>query len=218
MSKNAILEYDGARYELPVFEGTEGEAALDISKLRSQSGLITFDPGYQNTASCLSAITFIDGEKGILRYRGYPIEEIAEKSTFIQTAYLLIFGELPTQDESVKFSALLNSHSLIHEDMIHFLERLSANGHPMNILSSMVNSLSIFYPDFWTHDDDPAAFMVTAARLISQIRTIAAFSYKKSIGEPLVYPRHDLRYCGNFLNMMFSSPVNPYTVDPEIER
>ena len=216
--EKATLSYNGKTLEIPVIEGTEGERAIDISTLRKETGLVTFDPGFQNTASCTSDITFIDGEKGILRYRGYEIEELASHSTFVETAYLLIFGKLPTRDELSAFSALLNEHSLVHEDMLSFVDGITAAGHPMTILSVMVNSLSVFYPDFLIEDGDMSNLTVMAARLISQIRTMAAFSYKKSIGEPFVYPRHDLKYCGNFLNMMFSSPVKEYAHDPEIEK
>ncbi len=216
--KNAQLIIEGKTYDFPIVTGTENEKGIDISDLRSQSGFITFDQGYQNTGSCLSAITYIDGEKGILRYRGIPVEELALNSTFIETAYLLINGELPIKPELDTFSKLLNRHSMIHEDMLHFFDGIPANAHPMAILSSMVSALSIFYPDLYVENKQLNTFILEAVRLISKIRTIAAFSYKKSIGEPYVYPRHDLRYCGNFLNMMFSSPVRPYIVDDEVEK
>lgn len=216
MEAELILE--GKSYKLPVIVGTEGEKAIDISKLRGTTSYITMDPGYQNTGSCTSAITFIDGENGILRYRGIPIEELAEKSSFVETAYLLIYGKLPTLEEKQRFSDRLNIHSMLHEDMIHFFDRLPPYAHPMAILSSVINALSIFYPEFYVETYKQETFDNMAARLISKIRTIAAFSYKKSIGEPYVYPRHDFKYCANFLNMMFNSPVKPYTVDPEIEK
>lgn len=214
--KNAELKIGDSVYELPMIEGTEKEVAIDITNLRSQSGVITFDQGYQNTGSCKSSITFIDGESGILRYRGIPIEELAEKSRFTETAYLLIHGELPKKDEAERFSKMLTENSMIHEDMLHFFDSMSAKAHPMAVLSSMVNALSIYYPDLYIEDPRPEFFDVLAARLISKIRTIAAFSYKKSIGEPFVYPRHDLKYAENFLNMMFSSPVKPYVIDEDI--
>jgi citrate synthase len=195
-----------------------GERAVDISKLRSQTGLITMDPGYQNTGSCQSAITFIDGEKGILRYRGIPVEELAEKSSFVETAFLLIYGHLPNKDELSVFSHGLTANSMIHEDMLHFFEGIPPKAHPMALLSAMVSSLSIYYPSFFVEDPRPEVFHEMALRLISKVRTIAAFSYKKSIGEPFVYPRHDLRYCANFLNMMFDSPVRPYGIDEETDR
>ncbi len=214
----ATLNLEGKEYKLPVIIGTENEKAIDITKLRDTTGYITYDPGYQNTGSCTSAITFIDGEKGILRYRGIPIEELVEKSRFVEVAYLLIYGKLPNKKEQEKFSERLTIHSMLHEDMLHFFDGLPSNAQPMAILSCMVNALSIYYPIFYTETYNEEIFNDMAARLISKIRTIAAFSYKKSIGEPYVYPRADLRYCGNFLNMMFSSPVKQYTVDPEIEK
>lgn len=216
--KNVKLIIDDKEYHLPEIVGTEGEKAIDITKLRESTGYITYDPGYQNTGSCLSSITFIDGEKGILRYRGIPIEELVEHSRFIEVAYLLIYGKLPTKAELSKFSEILTIHSMLHEDMIHFFEKLPTNAQPMAILSTVVNALSIYYPYFYVEDYDKEIFNDMVARLISKIRTIAAFSYKKSIGEPYVYPRHDLKYCANFLNMMFSSPVKPYIIDPDIEK
>jgi len=215
----AELILEGKSYKLSTIVGTEGEKAIDISKLRDMTGYITMDPGYQNTGSCMSAITYIDGEKGILRYRGIPVEELAEKSSFVETAYLLIYGKLPTREEKNKFSERLNIHSMLHEDMIHFFDRLPPYAHPMAILSSVINALSIFYPEFYTETySSKEIFDNMTARLISKIRTIAAFSYKKSIGEPYVYPRYEFKYCANFLNMMFSSPVKPYTVDPDVEK
>ncbi|HOJ63089.1 MAG TPA: citrate synthase [Spirochaetota bacterium] len=214
----AELILEGKSYKLSTIVGTEGEKAIDISKLRDMTGYITMDPGYQNTGSCMSAITYIDGEKGILRYRGIPVEELAEKSSFVETAYLLIYGKLPTREEKNKFSERLNIHSMLHEDMIHFFDRLPPYAHPMAILSSVINALSIFYPEFYTETYSKEIFDNMTARLISKIRTIAAFSYKKSIGEPYVYPRYEFKYCANFLNMMFSSPVKPYTVDPDVEK
>jgi len=217
MSK-AELKLGGKVIELPILEGTMGEKAIDISTLRKESGYITLDSGYQNTGSCQSAITFIDGEKGILQYRGIPIEELAGKATFVETAYLLLNGKLPSSDEKVGFSSLLTENSMIHEDMIHSFENIPPTAHPMAILSTMVNALAMFYPQFFVEDREEALFGIMAARLISKIRTIAAFSYKKSIGEPFVYPRHNLSYVNNFLNMMFDSPVKPYEMDPEAEK
>ncbi|MFN2352151.1 MAG: citrate synthase, partial [Kiritimatiellia bacterium] len=191
-----------------------GERAFDISRLRNETGMITLDSGYGNTGSCCSAITFIDGEKGILRYRGYPIEQLAENSTFVETAYLLLHNELPTADELAVFSRRLNSSSLIHEDMRHFFGAFPNKAHPMGILSTMVASLSAFYP--LPDELDLSAEEQFMANLISQVRTIAAFSYKKSIGEPVMYPSIKLKYVENFLNMMFASPVNNYHLDPDI--
>ncbi len=218
MGKSAELRLESGSYSLPIIEGSMGERAIDISQLRAETGYITLDTGYQNTGSCQSAITFIDGEKGILKYRGIDIEELAEKAQFTETAYLLIYGKLPNEREKTRFSALLTENSMLHEDMIHYFDPIPSYAHPMAILSTMVNALAVFYPEYFVTERDFDVFETMAARLISKIRTIAAFSYKKSIGDPLVYPRHDLRYCGNFLNMMFDSPVKPYTVDDEAER
>ncbi len=205
--------------ELPIIRGTAGEEAIDITKdLRKETGFVTLDYGYHNTASCQSAITYLDGEKGILLYRGYPVEELAEKSRFIDVAYLLINGHLPNEVERKEWSSLLNQHSMIHEDMRHFFSNFPDGAHPMAILSAMVVSLSAFYPEVSQNYLGMEAINIAATRLLSKIRTIAAFSYKKSIGEPVVYPRHDLRYCANFLNMMFSSPVAPYEIKPEVTR
>ena len=216
MTKTATLTLDDTVFELPVIEGTEGERAIDISKLRSQTGLITLDNGLGNTGACQSEITFVDGEKGILRYRGYAIEELAEKSSFIETAYLLIYGELPTAAQLEHFSSLLNTSSLIHEDMRHFFIAFPKRAHPMAILTAMVASLSAFYP---VPDElKPEEEERVIASIISQVRTIAAFSYKKFAGEPVVYPSFRLLYVENFLNMLFSSPVKNYLQDPDIAR
>ncbi len=215
---HAELNIDGQRWEFPVIEGSEGEKGIDISTLRDKTGYITLDIGYQNSGSCTSAITFIDGDKGILRYRGIDIEELCLKSTFIETSYLLINGRLPTVSERGNFSRFLTESSMLHQDMVNFFLTMPPNAHPMAILSTMVSSLAIFYPKYYTEDKDETTFNTMAARLISKIRTIAAYSFKKSIGDPFTYPRHDLVYCANFLNMMFNSPVKPYTVDPEVER
>ena len=214
--KKAYLELDGQRIELPVLVGSENETAIDISSLRAKTGAITFDPGYGNTGSCESSITFIDGEKGILRHRGYDIEELAEKASFVETAYMLIYGELPTVSQLAVFSKLLNRSSLIHEDMHHFFNGFPRTAHPMGILSTMVASLSTFCPHSESRNSDEE--LQVLANLISQVRTIAAFSYKKSIGEPIVYPSHKLKYVENFINMMFSSPVNNFEIDPDMVR
>ncbi|MGZ5051980.1 MAG: citrate synthase [Methylobacter sp.] len=212
----AQLTLDDKTYELPTLIGREGEKAIDISKLRSQSSYVTLDEGYGNTASCESSITYIDGDKGILRYRGYPIEELAEKSRFIEVAYLLINGELPNSQQLQDFSTKLNESSIIPEDMHHFFNGFPRGSHPMGILATMVASLSTFYP-IPDHLDDAAEQQILI-NLISQVRTIAAFSYKKSIGEPLIYPSYKLKYVRNFLNMMFSSPVRDYQLDDDIVR
>ncbi len=214
VKEKAKLTLDGKEYELPILIGEEGERAIDISKLRSKTGYITLDYGYVNTGSCASTITYLDGDQGILNYRGYPIEDLAEKCTFIEVAYLLVHGFLPTVAELKEFSGMLNKYALIHEDMVHFFDRFPPGSPPMSILSSMVNALSVFYPDMITNPMIKIDRMT--ARLISKVRTIAAFSYKKAMGQPLVYPRHDYSYCANFLNMMFHSSVNPYEVNPII--
>ena len=210
----ATLTLDNKTYSLPTYRGVEDEKAIDITKLRSQTGYVTLDDGYGNTGACESAITYIDGEKGILRYRGYPIEELAEYSRFVEVAYLLLYGELPSNEQFVDFSTRLNRSSIIHEDMQHFFNGFPRGSHPMGILATMVASLSTFYPVPDQLDEDTEIQIV--ANLVSQVRTIAAFSYKKSIGEPLVYPSIKHRYTGNFLNMMFASPVRDYQLDPDI--
>ncbi len=202
-------------YQLPVVVGSEGEKGIDISNLRQMTGYITLDPGFVNTGSCESAITYMDGEKGILRYRGIPIEELAEYSTFREVAYLLINGVLPTQKEINRFSVMLNDHSLAHEDMRKFFENFPRASHPMGILSSMVTTLISFYPYLENTEEE---INMTVTRLISKVRTLAAMSYKISRGHTVVYPRYDLSYCANFLNMMFDSPVKPYQIDEDIVR
>ncbi len=215
MAEKAKLTVDGKTYEFPVIVGTENEKAIDIDKLRSDTGYITLDPGYGNTGSCTSSITFIDGEEGILRYRGIPIEQLAERSSFVETAYLLIYGKLPSADELNHFRNLLRYHSLIHEDMLHFYDGYPSTAHPMAILSSMVCSLSSYYPDS-LDPDDPEEFNKLIPRVLSKIRTIAAYSYKKSIGQPVIYPKNSLDYCSNFLYMMFAVPSEPFEVDQDI--
>ena len=215
MTEMATLTYKGQTYQLPVVEGTEGEKGIDISKLRQQSGLITLDSGYANTGSCTSAITFMDGEQGILRYRGIPVEQLAKYSTFRETAFLLVRGYLPTQRELNRFSVLLNDASLVHEDMKVFYQNFPKGSHPMGILSSMVNALRSFYPELQTQTVEEE-IDVTVTRLLSKVRTLAAMSYKMSRGHTVVYPRPDLSYCANFLNMMFDSPVKPYEIDDNL--
>jgi citrate synthase len=210
----ARLVLDGKEYELPVTVGSEGEVGLDIMQLRAQSGAITLDPGYGNTGACESAITFIDGEAGILRYRGYPIEEIAGQATFTEICYLLIYGDLPNAQELKAFEDRLTYHTMIHEDMKKFFDGFPSNAHPMAMLSSMVVSLSTYYPE----DGRGRDVDLTMARLLAKGPTIAAASYKKNIGQPFVYPRNDLSYCSNFLHMMFSVPTEPYQVSPVLDR
>lgn len=213
----AILQYEGNDYALPVYEGTEGERSLDIGDLRQQTGLTTLDYGFKNTASCESDVTYLNGEEGILRYRGYAIEDLAANCRFVEVAYLLVHGSLPNKKELERFSELLNRHSMIHEDMCHFFDNYPEYSHPMAILSAMVVALGSFYPEL-SQNSRAEEVDVMTTRLLSKVRTIAAFSYKKSIGEPFVYPRHDLKYCANFLNMMFDSPVNPYEIRPEVVK
>jgi len=214
-SKKAVLTIGKNEYGLPLVKGTEGQVGVDITQLYKSAGVVALDNGFANTGMCTSAITYVDGENGILRYRGYDIVDLVENCTFVEVAYLMVLGELPTSGELKRFSSYLNQHSMIHEDMHHFFTGFPADAHPMAILASMVTSLSSFYP-LLSHRDP--SFDITAARLISKVRTIAAFSYKMSRGEPVVYPRYDLSYCANFLNMMFSSPVNPYEIDPDLVR
>jgi len=213
----AKLTVDGKSVELPVFEGSEGEVAVDIRKLRKETGMITYDPGFVNTGCCKSEVTYINGEEGILRYRGYDIDELAEKCEFIDVAYLLVHGVLPNKEQHDEFSAHLNHHALLHEDMRHFFDAYPDHAHPMATLSAMAISLSTFYPEL---DDSSKQENLdyTVTRLLSKMRTAAAFSYKKSIGHPIVYPRYDMKYCENFLNMMFRTPVNNYQVDPSIAK
>ncbi|MGD8898995.1 MAG: citrate synthase [Desulfobacterales bacterium] len=210
MAETIKLVYGSKEFELPIVTGSEGEKAIDISKLRATTGLITLDPGYANTGSCSSSITFMDGEKGILRYRGIPVEDLAAKATFKETAYLLINGRLPNREELTRFSVMLNDNSLVHEDMRTFYESFPRSSHPMGILSSMVNALRSFYPELQNLEEE---INMTMTRLLSKIRTLAAMSYKISRGHKVVYPRPDLAYCANFLNMMFDSPVKPYEID-----
>ncbi|MBD3379156.1 MAG: citrate synthase [Candidatus Omnitrophica bacterium] len=218
MDENAKLSFDGKTIELPIITGTEGEKGLDISKLRKETGYITVDPGFSNTGSCTSAITYIDGEKGILRHRGIPIEQLAEKSTFVETAYLVIHDRLPLKEELEFYSKGFTKHSMIHEDMKTFFRGYPQNAHPMAILSAMVCSLSCYYPEFIKAEPTDDEIENIAIELMAKVRTIAAYTYKKSIGEPFVYPRADLRYVANFMHMMFSSPVKEYKIDPEIVK
>ncbi|HEY1813245.1 MAG TPA: citrate synthase [Kofleriaceae bacterium] len=205
----------GKEVSLPVVVGTEDEHAVDIRALRQDSGYITLDTGFMNTGSTTSAITYLDGEKGILHYRGYPIEELAEHSNFVEVSYLLIHGKLPTPTERKTFGSALTRHSLIHEDMHNFFSGFPPTSHPMAVLSAMVTSLSAYYPDSL---DRNSSMDLHITRLLSKVRTIAAFAYKKSIGQPLMYPRNSLNYCGNFLHMMFAVPSEDYEVSPILEK
>ncbi len=215
MTEYTKIVFEGKTYEFPIVVGTEGEKAIDISNLRQATGLITLDPGYANTGSCTSSITFMDGEKGILRYRGIPVEQLAEQSSFIETTYLLINGRLPTKEELNEVSVLFNDNSLVHEDIQIFYQNFPRASHPMGILSSMVNALRSFYPELQIVEEE---INITVIRLLSKIRTMAAMSYKISRGHKVVYPRPDLKYCANFLNMMFDTPVKPYQIDEDLVR
>jgi len=210
----ASLQLDGESIDLPVVVGSEGERAIDISRLRAGTGLITLDEGYVNTGSTTSGITFLNGEQGILRYRGYPIEDLAERCDFIEVAYLLIYGELPTSEELNAFRHSLSQHSMIHEDMRSFYNGFPRDAHPMAIVGSVVGALSTFYQDS-LDVRDPDQVTVSVHRLLAKLPTIAAYSYKKSIGQPLIYPRNDLSYCENFLQMMFAVPCEEYHIDPD---
>ncbi len=216
MTDTAKLILGDQTIELPVIVGTEGEKAIDITNLRAKTGYITYDPGFGNTGSCKSAITFIDGEKGILRYRGVPIEQFVEHPNFIEVAWLLIFGRFPKKEELERFSALLTEYAPLHEAMKHHFEGFPVDAPPMAILSAMINTLSCFEPQFSKFEDDEA-FEQAAAKLISKVRTIAAYSYRRSRGLPFMYPDPKRRYCSNFLHMMFSMPYSDYEVPAEIE-
>ncbi|OQY51883.1 MAG: citrate (Si)-synthase [Desulfobacteraceae bacterium 4572_89] len=213
MEEFAKLIIDGKEVILPVITGSEGEKAIDIRTLRPQTGYVTFDPGYGNTGACKSAITYMDGEKGILRYRGIPIEQLAESSTFVETAFLLITGKLPTQEELTRTSVYLNDFSPVHENMKAFYQNYPPQAHPMGILSAMVNAMRSFYPELMDLEEE---MNKTYLRIISKIRTMAAMAYKISIGQKVVYPRPHLCYCANFLNMMFDSVVIPYHMDDDL--
>ena len=210
MDAFVTISYNGQEIKLPVVIGSEGEKAIDISDLRAKTGFITLDPGYANTGSCLSAITYMDGEKGILRYRGIPVEQLAKHATFKETAYLLINGKLPNRDQLTRFSVMLNDNSLVHEDLKAFYLNFPRASHPMGILSSMVNALRSFYPELDSLEEE---INITMTRLLAKVRTMAAMSYKISRGHKVVYPRPDLTYCENFLNMMFDTPVKPYQIN-----
>ena len=216
MSETARIILDGNEYELPVITGSEGEKAIDISKLRGMTGYITLDSGFKNTGSTKSAITFLDGEKGILRYRGYPIEQLAEKASFLEVAYLLIYAELPNKTQLDWFTDSITMHTLVHEDMRRFFEAFPTDSHPMGILSSMISSLSTFYPESQNPNRPFADIEMTIHRLIAKLPTLAAQAYKNNNGHPIMYPKNDLSYTENFLHMMFGLPSSNYEVDPVI--
>ncbi len=220
MAKEARIVIEDKEFTYPILTGTEGERAIDTRTFRADSGLITYDEGYGNTGSCQSEVTYIDGENGILRYRGYPIEDLAENSTFVETAYLIIYGELPTEAQFQAFSERLTAHAAVPVTMEHFFEGYPAHSHPMAILSGLMNSLSCFYPEFAlnNHKQDLENFDDLAAAAISKVRTIAAMSYRMSQGLPYVYPRKDFRYTENFLHMMFTEPYSKYVPAPEVAK
>ena len=209
--KTAQLIIGNKKLELPIITGTENEKGINVTRLRLDTNHITFDPSYANTGSCISNITYIDGEKGILRYRGYPIEQLAEKASFVEVIYLMLYGELPNKKELEKFNEDLTYHTLIHEDMKRFFDNYPMNAHPMGVLASTVAALSTFYPARVDGDIE-----LNIIRLLAKVKTLAAFAYKKSIGQPLIYPKNDLGFEENFLHMMFAVPAEEYKVDPEM--
>jgi citrate synthase len=213
MGQIAELKLPEKTVELPIVEGSEGEKAIDIGALRAKTGYVTLDPGYMNTGACQSAITFIDGEKGILRYRGIPIEVLAERSNFVETAYLLIYGKLPTADELDKFNKRIKKHTMIHEDIKRFYDGFPKDAHPMSIAAAVVCSLSAFYQNEVGSSEEKLE--LNSVRLLAKLPTIAAYSYKKAVGQPFVYPDNSKEYCENFLNMMFALPTEKYEVDPD---
>ncbi len=212
-----VLNYPGGTLELPIVDSTEGENGLDVSSLLKTTGNVTLDPGYVNTASCTSAITFINGDKGILRYRGYPIEQLAEKSTFLETAYLLIYGELPTPTQLVDFESLITQHTMLHEDLRRFFDGFPRDAHPMPVLSSAVSALSTFYQDS-LDPFDKQQVEISTIRLLAKVPTIAAYAYKKSVGQPMLYPDNSLGLVENFLRMTFGVPAEQYVANPVIVR
>nr|MBI1230667.1 citrate synthase [Cytophagales bacterium] len=218
MSEIAKLSFQGNEYELPVTTGTENEGAIDIGKLRGQSGLITLDPGFKNTGSTKSAITFLDGEEGILRYRGYNIEELAEKSSFLEVSYLLIYGELPTSAEYSKFTKKITKHTLVHEDIKKILDGFPSVAHPMGVLSSLICSLTAFYPNSLDPNNTKEEIDLSIVRLMAKLPTFATWAYKNKVGHPVNYPDNGLDYCSNFLKMMFALPAEKYEPDPVISK
>ena len=218
MVKSAQLNINGSTIELPVVEGSEHELAIDIGKLRGQSGIITLDPGYKNTGATTSAITFLNGEEGILRYRGYSIEDLAEKSTFLEVAFLLIYGELPSADEFSKFKDAIKYHTLVHEDIKTILTGFPSNAHPMGVLSSLVTSLTAFYPESLDPNRSKDEVDLSIARIIAKLPTFAAWSYKNQVGQPVNYPKNKYDYVSNFLYMMFANRAEEYEVNPVVAR
>ncbi len=217
-SKTALLKLDNKEITLPILVGSEGERAIDIGKLRAETGYITYDDGFGNTGSCTSAVTYIDGDVGILRYRGYPIEQLAEKSNFIETSYLVMNGELPTSTQRSHFSKLLTLHAPLREGMLRFIQSFPREAHPMAVLSATINALGAYYPHLASnnHQRDLEFFDEAAAIAISKVRTIAAHTFRVSRGDPFNYPRPNFGYCENFLHLMFSHPYNEYIATTEV--
>ncbi len=215
--RTAKLTYDGGEIEFPIVPGSEGNDGIDISRLRADTGMIALDYGFANTAATRSGVSFVDGDAGELRYRGYRIEDLAEHSTFLEVAYLLFHGELPSADSLAAYTSSITNHTLLNEEMKRLFDAFPKSAHPMAILSSATNAMATFYPDFH-NPTDPYAVEQSALRLVAKLPTVAAFAYKKSIGQPYVYPRNDLNYTENFLNMMFALPVADYEVDPVVAR
>ena len=214
---NVELIIDGERHEFPVVEGTEKEKAIDISKLRAKTGYVTLDPGYKNTGATMSAITFLNGEEGILRYRGYSIEELADRADFLEVAYLVIFGELPNEAQYSEFKNDIKVHTLVHEEIKNILDGFPSNAHPMGVLSALLSSLTAFYPNSLDPNRSAHEVHLSIIRLLAKMPTLAAWSYKNEKGQPVNYPDNGLDYCGNFLKMMFAVPTEPYTVNPVVE-
>jgi citrate synthase len=216
-AESVALRYPGGDYEMTVARASEGSNGINVSKLLATTGLVTLDPGFVNTASCSSAICYIDGDAGILRYRGYPIEQLAEKSTFIEVSYLLIYGELPNQAQLEEFTSKINRHTLLHEDLKRFFDGFPRDAHPMPVLSSAVSALSTFYQDS-QRPFDQEHVEISTVRLLAKLPTIAAYAYKKSVGQPFLYPDNSLGLVENFLRMTFGFPAEPYEVDPDLAR
>jgi len=218
LSDKAVLIFRDKKIELDVYQGTQNELGIDIANLRSETGLITMDPGYGNTGSTFSDITFVDGEKGILKFRGYPVDELAENSMFVEVAYLILFGHLPTRSEYLKFSHLLEEHTALHSSLEHHFSGFPDDAPPMAILSAMLNATACYHQELLDTDLDAANFEAASAKILSKVRTIAAMSYRRSRGFPIIYPNHQLKYCANFLHMMFSQPYREFHVDPILEK
>ena len=217
MAETAEIKVGDKSIQVPVITGSEGERAIDISKLRSEMGVITLDPGYANTGSCRSGITFINGEEGILRYRGIPIEELAEKSSFLEVAFLLIYGKLPSSDELAYLTESICRHTMLHEDFKKIYAALPKDAHPMAACSATVGALATFYPDS-LEPRNPKEVEISVHRLLAKLPTLAAYAYKHSVGQPFMYPKNDLDYVGNFLRMMFGNPCEEFVVDPVVSK